>query len=480
MERISLERPSVLLYAVTLATLGGGPAALAKAEKPNIVVILADDLGWSDVGYHGGPIRTPHIDRLAREGVELDRFYSCPMCSPTRAGLLTGRYPIRYGLARAVIPPWRDFGLDTTEVTLPEALARAGYRHRGIFGKWHLGHRRAKWHPLARGFTRFRGHYNGAIDYFTHERDGERDWHVDYEPSDEKGYSTELIARAAGRFIEKHAADGPFLCYVPFNAPHGPFQAPQAYLDRYPDVADGRKRTLSAMISCLDDGVGRILESIDRGGIRENTLVWFFSDNGGVRAVKDNNLPLRGDKLDVFEGGVRVPACVRWPARLRGGRKVTAPLAYIDVLPTLLRIAGVDEPPGKPLDGLDVLDVLTGEKPTLARDLFHYQGQSGPRQEKIALATPRWKLVVLGPNVAGSPFPSPEHRVFLFDIQKDPNEKKNLAAQHPDTVERLAGRLKDFRRLQPPDGVPEYGRGRQGFRAPKDWRVKAPAPQGGK
>ena len=322
-----------------------------KPAPPHVVLIVADDLGWADVSYHGGYVKTPAIDRLAREGVELDRFYVCPMCSPTRAGLMTGRYPIRYGLARAVIPPWRNFGLDTAEVTLPQVLARAGYKHRGMFGKWHLGHLDAKWHPLARGFTHFRGHYNGAIDYFTHLREGERDWHVDYTPSDEQGYTTDLIADAASRFIAKHAKDGPLFCYVPFNAPHSPFQAPQKYLDRYKHLPEGRKRTLAAMITCMDDGIGRILAAIDRAGIKQNTLVWFFSDNGGIRGVAENNLPLRGNKLDVFEGGVRVPACVRWPAGLQGGRKVTAPLANIDVLPTLMRVAGIKEHGGRPLDG---------------------------------------------------------------------------------------------------------------------------------
>ncbi|MEE1544956.1 MAG: sulfatase-like hydrolase/transferase, partial [Alphaproteobacteria bacterium] len=216
---------SALLFSIAALTLAK-PAAVAAVKKPNIVIIVADDLGWADVGFHSDRIPTPHLDRIAREGVELDHFYVFPMCSPTRAGLMTGRYPIRFGMARAVIPPWRHFGLDPGEVMLPEALAKAGYRHRGVFGKWHLGHNDAKWHPNSRGFTHFHGHYNGAIDYFDLTREGERDWHLNEKASGEQGYSTDLIAGAASRFIAQNAKGAaPYLCYVPFNAPHSPFQA---------------------------------------------------------------------------------------------------------------------------------------------------------------------------------------------------------------------------------------------------------------
>ena len=448
------------------------PSKRASATgKPNIVILLADDLGWADVSYHGGYVRTPNLDRLAREGVELDRFYVTPVCSPTRAGLMTGRYPIRYGLARAVIPPWRNFGLDTSEVTLADVLAKAGYRHRGVFGKWHLGHHHVKWHPLSRGFTRFHGHYNGALDYFTHLRENERDWHIDYEPSAEEGYTTDLIADAAARYIEEVAKDGPFLCYVPFNAPHTPLQAPEEYLDAYKEIDDPVKRTLAAMITCMDDGIGRILRAIDRAGIRENTLVWFFSDNGGIGRVKENNLPLRGDKASVFEGGIRVPACVRWPARLDGGRKVSAPLANVDVLPTLMEIAGVSDHGGKPLDGVAALDVLTGEAATVTRNTFAYIGQQGPDNEQLAILTPEWKLVLLGPDVSTNDPASGRHRRLLFRITEDPNETHDLAAEHPDVVNRLTTRLVEFRRLQPTDEVPPYGQGRRGFKPPKDWRI---------
>jgi len=368
------------------------------ARRPNIVIILADDLGWADVSFHGKTVKTPHLDRLVKEGAELNRFYVCPVCSPTRAGLMTGRYPIRFGLMRAVVPPWRKGGLDLSETTLPEVLAKAGYTHRGIFGKWHLGHSAIKYHPLRRGFTEFVGHYNGAIDYFTHTREGELDWHRNYETNNDKGYSTDLIAEAAVNFIDRHATGpAPFFCYVPFNSPHSPLQAKPDDLKEYEQLATvgpkfnnrtgknkkkknlnrnnyGRRgrgtsyrQTLAAMISSMDQGVGRILAALDKNRISENTLVWFFSDNGGV-GTGDNH-PLRGAKATVFEGGIHVPAAVRWPKHVPAGSKVTAPLAYIDVLPTLMRIVGTDDHGGKKLDGIDALDILTGKQKQHPRDL---------------------------------------------------------------------------------------------------------------
>ena len=456
-------------------------SALAT-DSPNIVIIVADDLGWRDASFHGGEIKTPNIDRLAEEGVQLDRFYVAPVCSPTRAGLMTGRYPIRYGAMRTVFPPWREGGLDITEVTLADVLARAGYTHRGVFGKWHLGHSSIKYHPLRRGFTEFMGHYNGAIDYFTHEREGEMDWHRDYEASYDKGYTTDLIAEAAVRFIKKRAGgDAPFFCYVPFNAPHSPFQAkpedmkPYKLLEAVPGkwtVNALRRRTgrrvLGGMIASLDQGVGRVLESIDESGIRDNTLVLFFSDNGGVGGIGDNR-PLNGAKATVFEGGIRVVAAARWPARIPGEGKITAPLANIDVLPTVMRILGVKDHGGKPFDGIDALDVLTGKKTTLARDIYSYIGAGGEDTEQITYMTPQWKLLVLGPNVIDTSADDSKRRKLLFRIDQDPYEKNDVAAEHPDVVKRMLEKVKAFRALQPADAVAPYAEGREGFKAPKEW-----------
>lgn len=458
-----------------------GLCAFAR-DLPNIVIIVADDLGWRDVSFHGGEIKTPNIDRLAEEGVELDRFYVAPVCSPTRAGLMTGRYPIRYGAMRTVYPPWRTGGLDITEVTLADVLARAGYTHRGVFGKWHLGHSSVKYHPLRRGFTEFVGHYNGAIDFFTHEREGELDWHRDYQANHDKGYSTDLIAEAAARFIEKRAGgDAPFFCYVPFNAVHSPFQAkpedikPYELLEALPGNwglnatrRRANRRILGGMTASLDEGVGRILGAIDESGERNNTLVLFFSDNGGVGGIGDNR-PLNGAKATAFEGGIRVAAALRWPDVVPGGRKITAPLANIDVLPTVMRIVGANDHGGKPLDGYDVLDVLTGRKTVLRRDIYSYIGMGGEHDEQISYMTPQWKLVVLGPNVIDSTADDSKRSKLLFRIDQDPNEKNNVAADHPDVVERMLQKIKTFRALQPADAVAPYAAGRKGFKAPKEW-----------
>ena len=463
---------------LTVPLLCFGLAATAPA-KPNVVIILADDLGWADVSYHAQRCRTPNIDKLVRQGVELDHFYVAPMCSPTRAGLMTGRYPIRFGLARAVIPPYRNFGLPVEERTIAEYLAPLGYQRRGVFGKWHLGHHQAKWHPLAQGFTHFEGHYNGAIDYFTHEREGQRDWHIGYEPNGRKGYSTDLIAQAAAEFIDRSAGDeSPYFCYVAFNAPHSPFQAKPADL-RGAGVAEGARGSveeiLRAMISSLDQGIGRVLKAIEDTGEANDTQVWFMSDNGGIGRVKANNLPLRGNKLSAFEGGIRVPACVRWPSRWKGGRKLGQTMGYIDVLPTILATAG-----GKPrdsangrgaLDGVSLVDLLSGRSSSIPeRNWYTYHGQAGPQQEHMAVKTADWKLVVQGPDLRRGGLTA-AHTTNLFRMPDDALEKSDVAQKHPDVVRKLAEKLAAHRRLQPANGVIPYRQGRAGFVPPKNWRI---------
>ncbi len=483
--------PAVLAIAAVLALVpvaGGEPASSSPANPPpNIVLIVADDLGYNSVGYHGRWIRTPHIDRLAAEGVALERFYVSPMCSPTRVGLMTGRYPMRLGLARSVIRPWARYGLPPEERTLPELLGQAGYRHRGAFGKWHLGHLAPQWHPLAQGFTQFEGLYNGAADYWTRIRDGEPDWHVDYTPTERRGYTTDLIADAAARFIREHSAAGPFFCYVPFTAPHDPLQAPEAYLKRYAELddapSDGRPsdlQALAAMITCMDDGIGRILQALDDTGAARNTLVWFLSDNGGLKRLRGVNRPLRDGKLTVYEGGVRVPSVVRWPGVVDGGRRIDEPMINLDVLPTLLRAAGAEKPTGRPIDGVDALDVLAGRAKALpARDLYCFTGQSGIEQEQIAVTTADgWKLVVIGPDIRRPEgFRSPAHRVELFRLADDPREEKDLSSSEPGRVQELGRRLIAFRNAEPPDAMAPENHPPKGFRPPPRWR-NAPAHAG--
>ena len=488
------------LFSLLLAAACSGGDPQPQAAKPNIVILLADDLGWTDVGFHGGNIPTPNIDRIAAEGAQLNRYYVAPVCSPTRAGLMTGRYPIRFGAMRAVYPPWRDGGMDTSETTMADVLATAGYERRGVFGKWHLGHGGLQYHPLRRGFTEFYGHYNGAIDYFTHEREGELDWHAGYESNYDEGYSTDLIAAAAVRFIAKQAAgDAPFLCYVPFNAVHSPFQAQEEDLPLYADLAAAEgnwtgaaqvnapagaarrlanRRILGAMTHALDRGVGRILDALDEAGIAASTFVLFSSDNGGVGGVGEN-APLRGAKASVFEGGIRVAAAARWPGKIAAGSVIDAPLANIDVLPTVMRLAGVADSGGKPLDGLDILDVLTGERQSLDRELFNYIGQAGPETEQISYMTNAWKLIVLGPAVTDEAADDARRRRMLFRIDEDMAEERDVAAEHPQKTAEMYAKIKQFRALQPADAVPPYNQGREGslFRAPPEWRIPGDYPQ---
>lgn len=442
-------------------------------RKPNMVVIMADDLGWNAVGYHNPEVKTPHLDQFCSEGIELDNFYVSPMCSPTRAGFLTGRYPIRFGCARAVIPPYRNYGLPLDEITLAEALEKGGYPHRGIFGKWHLGHLQKKWHPTHRGFTEFLGCYNGAIDYFTHERDGQRDWHHNDQSIEQKGSATALTGKAAAEFISESAKDEhPFFCYVAFNAPHDPFQVPGRYKQRYEHIPDEPRKTYYAMISHMDDEIGRILNALEETGTADNTLVWFFSDNGGVKKVKGNNTPLKGAKLTAYQGGVRAAACVRFPARYPGGRKITERTAFIDVMPTALSLAGIapEQPKCKPFDGIDLNPLLTSTSGKLPeRDLYFYHGQKGESSEPIAVISKEWKLVVNGPNLVHGR--NSGHLVELFQINDDPNESNNIADSHPEVVERLMKQLVDFRKLQPKDAIPPYGEGEKGFTPPKEWKI---------
>ncbi len=446
-----------------------GFAGAAESRKPNLLILLADDLGYADVGFNGGRvIATPNLDRLAAGGGNLTDFRACPMCSPTRAGLLTGRWPGRFGLMRSVVPPWSSYGLPEEEKTLPELLAAAGYERRGIFGKWHLGHSRQAYLPLKRGFTRFVGCYNGAVDYFTHERDGECDWHDDERTVREEGYSTDLIGAAAARFIEEAPTDQPWFAYVPFNAPHSPFQAKKADLEKYPQFKKAERKAYAAMVDSLDQSVGRILTAVERRADAMNTLVLFASDNGGIPSSGSSNGPYRGGKLTVYEGGTRVCAAIRWPqGGLTGGRRFDGRIGYIDVLPTLLAATGCAPDTG--LDGMNVLPALRGDSPLPERPWFSYIHQGEDAHASVHLGA--WKLVAHGNFFAEKPDTPPV--LELYDLAKDPSEKSDVAAEHPDRVTALHQKLREFGSWQKP-GVGAYDEGRAGFKAPRDWRIEKP------
>ena len=463
-------------FLVLICLLFGAGAIQGQvpAKKPNIIIILADDLGWGDVGYHGSNIKTPHIDQLAKEGIELNRFYVAAVCSPTRAGLLTGRYPDRMGLRTTVIPPWSDFGVDTNEVFLPQMLAQAGYQHRAMLGKWHLGHAALKYHPLHRGFTHFYGHLNGAIDYFTHQREGELDWHNDFKVSYDKGYSTDLITNEAVKNIKSYTGQSPFFLYVAFNAPHSPLQAKEEDLVKYgydpAKPAFGGKggelgrgnteeQTYAAMVTNMDDNIGRILKTLQDLRIQDNTLVLFHSDNGAAPGIGGSGSgELRGAKFTEWEGGVRAPAIIRWPKGFKGPKVSNQVMGFVDVMPTLLEVAGITGKPKNPYDGISMVPILTGKKQTIDRSFYLGSG---------AMVSNDWKLVRASDR-------NPRMRLsqdHFFQIAKDPSEKVNVREQHPAAYQKLKSQIEKYDAIKPTVSVAPYEAGRKGFKAPTEWTI---------
>ncbi|WP_346863959.1 arylsulfatase [uncultured Draconibacterium sp.] len=446
---------SRLLYTTLLFVLHAFAGVDSFAEngtntKPNIIIILADDLGYADVGFHGSDIKTPNIDRIATEGVVLEKYYACPMCSPTRAGLMTGRYPIRFGLMRSVVPPQREFGMPPEETTIAEMLRDVGYKYRGITGKWHLGHRQKKWIPANQGFTFFEGCHNGAVDYFTQERNGERDWQELTKPSEKKGYTTDLIGDAAVEFIQSVPKSEPFFLYVPFTAPHSPFQAKEVDMEMYPN-RNGDKKVYAAMIDCMDQNIGRILASLEDRGQLDNTFILFCSDNGGVKKVADNS-PHRGSKLTVYEGGINVVAAARWPAgNISGGKLIEERVGYIDVFPTIAGIAGNDKLPAE-LDGIDMIKALQGEKLS-DRTWFTYIDQNGEKVEQFALNTKEWKLIWQR-NAADNSIK--QEQTELYRICEDGAEEVNLNQEQKEIVELLKADIDKIYNLKAKTQIPRY------------------------
>lgn len=454
-------------------TSAGAAGAGAEAQddpppkRPNIVLILADDLGWADVGWHGREIRTPQLDRLARAGARLEQFYVQPVCSPTRAALMTGRYPIRHGLQVGVVRPWAEYGLPLDERTLPQALREAGYET-AICGKWHLGHARPEYLPTRRGFEHQYGHYNGALDYFTHVRDGGFDWHRDDRECRDEGYSTHLIAREAAKRIKDRDPSRPLFLYVPFNAVHGPHQVPERYTEPYAGLAEPR-RTYAGMVAAMDEAVGRIVEAIDQEGLRDNTLFLFSSDNGGPAPGKvTSNGPLRGRKGTVYEGGVRVPAFATWEGHIAPETIVDAPLHIVDWYPTLLKLAGASLDQPLPLDGRDAWPAIASGGPSPHEEILLNASPAGG-----AIRVGEWKLVINaraksedGQDADEAGADKPAESVELFHLSDDPHEKHNLAAANPRKVEELTARHRAFAaQAVAPKAAPKP----PGFRSPRVW-----------
>lgn len=453
-----MKRPqfSCLGAVLTLVTSWAAGPTWA-GQQPHIVVILADDLGNADLGYRGSKIKTPNIDALAQGGARLESYYGLPLCTPSRAALMTGRFPIRHGLQTLVIFPSHKYGLPTDERTLPQALKDVGYSTYMV-GKWHLGHADRKYWPQNRGFDHFYGNVVGEVDFFTKDRGGVVDWQRNGMFLREEGYYTDLIGDEAVRLIEKHDKAKPMFLYFASLAPHAPYQAPQADIDAYKDVfSEPVHRTYAGMITNLDRQIGRIIAALEAKGIRENTLIVFTTDNGGATSAlfatgarspeereesggvelgskpPASNGPFAGGKGSLKEGGVRLPAIFNWPGMIKPAA-IDEPLHHVDVMPTLLALTGAHGSSDHPFDGKNAWATIAEGQPSPHEDLL-----LGVELFRGAIRKGNWKLL----KIALLP-----GKTQLFDLAKDHGETANVADQHPEIVKDLEARLTAYAKQQ--------------------------------
>ncbi len=476
MRNVSINAHPVRLFPILLAGLilmascsprsglpEPAPAVDQQPLYPNIVIIMADDLGWNDVGFQGSEIRTPNLDRLAAEGVVLNRFYAQPTCSPTRAALMTGQSPLRLGVLAPMSKNMQN-GLPLSERILPQYLQDAGYQT-ALLGKWHLGGSRRPYHPNNRGFDYFYGNLHGGIGYWDHVHGGGYDLQRNGETVREEGYVTDLVAEEAVRVIAERDVARPLFLMASFNAPHLPNEAPEAAIASYADIPDPRRRVHAAMVSEFDAAVGEIVAALEAEGLINNTIIWFLSDNGGlipaparpanlppeqvmaqleqrfgVRMTPrflefiqvnsteggSDNSPFRGGKGSVFEGGVRVPSLVYWRGVLEAGRN-EAFVSVQDILPTLIDAAGIPHEAG-PLDGRSAWPVISSAGAG-AVEAPGYAVQTHQAQD-IAYYRYPWKLVL----IANTP-------ARLFNLTEDPHELDDRAGAHPEQVAVLSAEL---------------------------------------
>ena len=440
----------LMLGALAAVTLSG---AYANSAQPNLIVIMTDDLGYADVGFNGcTDIPTPHIDSLATKGIRFDSGYvTYAVCGPSRAGFITGRYPQRFGFERN--PQYRPddpgMGLPLDERTIADVLGGVGYTC-GVIGKWHLG-AHPSLHPLRRGFDFFFGHLGGGHRYLPEELtirlsedakdepESYRTWILrNHEPVQIQKYLTDAFSDEAAAFVTANK-DQPFFLFLAYNAPHSPLQATETYLGRFAAIEDPKRRTYAAMVSAVDDGVGKVLKALRDNGLEENTLIFFLSDNGGpTRVNASRNDPLRGDKGDAWEGGFRVPFVLQWKGSLPAGRSFPHPVSSLDILATIAALSGAQTDPARPLDGVNLVPFLNGD-------------MSSPPHAHIFLR--KWDNQVYA--VRGGDFKlitfAKENRSFLFNLADDLAESRNLIKEAPDPAIALdAARLQWDAQLIPP------------------------------
>jgi arylsulfatase A-like enzyme len=425
----------------------------AAAPRPNILVIVADDLGYGELGCQGhNDVPTPHIDSIARNGVRFTSGYvSCPVCSPTRAGLMTGRYQQRFGheFNPGPVDDASDrFGLVRDEKTLAERLKAAGYAT-GMVGKWHLGTKEGL-RPTERGFDEFFGFLGGAHPYLGERRRRNNEVMRGSERVSEPAYLTDAFGREAVAFIDHHKSE-PFFLYLAFNAVHAPLQATGDYRKRFPKVKDEKRQTFSAMLSAMDDAVGAVLAKLHASELDENTLIFFISDNGGpTPQTTSRNDPLRGTKTTTWEGGIRIPYIIQWKGHLPAGKVDDRPVISLDIHPTALAAAGVTAQPEKKLDGVNLLPFLDGTSKNPPHEFLFWRFGN-----QMAVRKGDWKLTEAAPRPpAGSPAaaqddaearqllrrrrrPARATTAQLFNLAQDIGESRDLSADHPDTVKEL-------------------------------------------
>jgi arylsulfatase A-like enzyme len=466
-------------------------AQVAAFERPNVVVIVADDLGWADVGYHGGNIDTPSLDRLAEQGVQLNRFYTTPICSPTRAALMTGRDPMRLGVAYGVIMPWDNIGVNPAEHFMPESFGAAGYQT-AMVGKWHLGHAQMTYHPNERGFEHFYGHLHTEVGFYPPFANvGGKDFQVNGVTADDEGYETYLLADEVSRYIRERDTQKPFFIYMPFIAPHTPLDAPAELQEKYKDIdtdlpparsnqTDSTRRIskmlmresarpmYAAVVDGMDQAIGQVLDTLDEEGLSDNTIVLFFSDNGGAAYSYGgaDNAPLRGGKGETFEGGIRVVSLMRWPEKLQGGQIFDQVMTVMDVFPTLADAAGVDPLNTFEFDGSSLWPSISEGATHSRADMIMFASEIPIYGSfKLTAFDDTWKLVQemeqdqLSTTVTN----------YLFKIADDPNEYNNLAAEYPDKVFSMSKAISEWRALHPVSGTRSVLIPPPGWRAPKDW-----------
>jgi len=422
------------LFACLLLSIGYSQ----NAKKPNIIIILADDLGYADVGFNGcKDIPTPNIDRIATNGVKFTSGYvTFSVCGPSRAGLLTGRYPQRFGYERN--PQYRphdpNMGLPKEENTLAESLKQVGYTS-GIIGKWHQGADISN-HPLNRGFDEFFGHLGGGHRYFPEELTIQDSYAVEndegmsyktwimrnHEPVQTKKYLTDEFSDEAVRFVERHQKE-PFFLYLAYNAPHSPLQATEEYLDRFPNIKDEKRKTYAAMVSAVDDGVGKLLDKLESLHLDKNTLVYFLSDNGGPE--KDNgseNGPLKEGKSSIYEGGYRVPFAMQWTGTVKP-RVYDNPVSSLDIFATIAALSKAPIKKDRPLDGVNIIPFITGKNKGMPHETIYLRKFD---EKGYSVRNKDLKLVLKKDGV-------PQ----LYDLTKDIGEQNDISQQYPEEVKKL-------------------------------------------